>query len=316
MIDIATANNMTDRFGLPAARTVTPISGGVINRSVLIELIDGALWVCRVDVGGRGKLAREAAVYRWLWARAPGLPIASAFHVDSARDIIADEYALLPRLPGSNLGADIEHLPAGLRHPLLQQAGALLRRLHDLADSDRALSDAHHRDQSWREFVNEWFANMLGRCEARLGYAPPWAERARSWLRERMDLVPAAPTRSFLHGDFHFGNLQYTPIPTPRVSGCFDLEWAWSGHAACDLLHLHEAAVRYPDYEEPFLAGYGVPKWPEALIVYRLIHSVSVLGAAVIERPDPLWDLMGWHGAIIDNVLSDRPPFTALLPAR
>ncbi|MEW6682963.1 MAG: aminoglycoside phosphotransferase family protein [Nitrospirota bacterium] len=305
---------MTDRFDLPSPRRVTPVAGGVINRSYLIELDDGALWVCRVDVeGGRGKLAHEAAVYRWLWERAPGLPIATAYHVDPARDIIPHEYALLPRLPGANLGADIEYLPEAVREPLLEQVGALLRRLHELMDADGGLIDLHHRGQPWRVFVNEWFANMLARCEARLGYAPPWAERARAWMEERIELVPEAPSRVFLHGDFHFGNLQYELLLTPRVSGCFDLEWGWSGHAACDLLHLHEAATRYPEYREPLLAGYGVPSWPPELTVYRLIQSISVLGAAVAGGSDPLWDLMGWHGAVIENVLRDRQPFTGLL---
>jgi hypothetical protein len=119
----------------------------------------------------------------------------------------------------------------------------------------------------------------------------------------------------FLHGYFHFGNLQYAVLPRPRISGCFDLEWAWSGHAACDVLHLHEAAIRYPAYEGPLLGGYGIPTWPDALVVYRLVHSISVLGAAAVERPDPLWDLVAWHGTVIDNVLRDRPPFSALLPS-
>lgn len=316
MMDRVTSSRMTARFGLPAARTVAPISGGAINRSFLIELIDGALWVCRVDVGGGGKLAREATVYRWLWTRAPGLPVVTAYHLDTARDIIPDEYALLPRLPGSNLGSDIEHLPEAVRERLPEQVGGLLRRLHALVDTDGDLIDAHHRRQSWRDFVREWFANTLDRCQARIGYPPSWTDRARSWFHERINLVPADPPRVFLHGDFHFGNLQYAALPNPGISGCFDLEWAWSGHAACDLLHLHEAAVRYPDYEAGLLAGYGMPKWPDELLAYRLIHSVSVLGAAAIERPDPLWDLMGWHGAVINNVLRNRAPFTALLPGR
>ncbi|MFZ5876378.1 MAG: phosphotransferase family protein [Nitrospirota bacterium] len=308
---------MTDRFGLPAPRTIVPVAGGVINRSFLFELEDGGRWVCRVDVeGGRGKLTHEGAVYRWLWDRAPGLPIASAYHVDSARDLIADEYALLPRLPGFNLGADIEHLPGAVRDGLLVQVGALLRRLHTLADPGKELIEAHHRGQAWRDYCREWFENVLTRCEARLGYAPAWAERARVWIRERIEMLPASPSRMFLHGDFHFGNLQYDVVPAPSLSGCFDLEWAWSGHAACDLLHLHEAAVRYPAYEGPVLEGYGPSEWPLELIVYRLIQAVGVLGAAAVERPEPLWDLMAWNGAVIENVLRDRAPFTGLLPAK
>ena len=307
---------MAERFGLPGVRRVTAVAGGVINRSFLFELTDGAMWVCRVDVDhGRGKLAREAAAYRWLWQHAPGLPIASAYHVDPARDLIADEYALLPRLSGFNLGADIESLPDAVRAGLLVQVGALLRRLHALTDPDGNLIEAHYRGQPWREYCQVWFDNMLARCETRLGYAPTWAEQARAWMRERITLLPESSSRVFLHGDFHFGNLQYDVLPGPKLSGCFDLEWAWSGHAACDLLHLHEATVRYPHYEAPLLEGYGASAWPRELIVYRLIQAIGVLGAAAVERPEPLWDLMAWHGAVIENVLKDRAPFTGLLRA-
>ncbi|MFZ5861726.1 MAG: phosphotransferase family protein [Nitrospirota bacterium] len=305
---------MTASFGLPKVRSLTPVAGGVINRSFVFELEDGTAWVCRVDMeGGRGKLAHEAAVYRWLWDRAPGLPIANAYHVDPARDLIADEYALLPRLPGFNLGADIERLPDPVRDGLLVQVGALLRRLHTFADPEGALIEAHHRGQVWRDYCQAWFGSLVARCETRLGYAPAWAERARAWMRERVGMLPASPTRVFLHGDFHFGNLQYDVLPTPRLSGCFDLEWAWSGHAACDLLHLHEAAVRYPAYEAPMLDSYGVSDWPTELAVYRLIQAIGVLGAAAVERPEPLWDLMAWHGAVIENVLNDQPPFKGLI---
>jgi aminoglycoside phosphotransferase (APT) family kinase protein len=308
---------MTARFGLPEVRRVNPFSGGAINRSFLLDLEDGAEWVCRVDAeGGRGKLGHEAAVYRWLWARAPGLPFAAAYHVDSARDLIASEYALLPRLPGFNLGADIEHLSDVVRDGLLVQVGALLRRLHAVPDPGSELIEAHHRDQAWRDYCQEWFENLLTRCEARLGYAPGWAERARAWMAERIALLPESPARVFLHGDFHFGNVQYDVVPGPRLSGCFDLEWAWSGHAACDLLHLHEAAVRYPAYEAPLLRGYDASTWPGELVVYRLIQAIGVLGVAAVERPEPLWDLMAWYGAVIENVLTDRAPFTGLLPAK
>ncbi|MEO5657241.1 MAG: aminoglycoside phosphotransferase family protein [Nitrospiria bacterium] len=314
MVELKTAEEMVRRFGLAPPRSVTPLAGGVINRSFLLELRDGGVWVCRVDVEDRGgKLAREAQVYRWLWARAPGLPIATAYHHDPARDLIPYDYALLPRLPGANLGADIEHLPAAVRESLLVQAGSLLRRLHTLADPDAEWFPPDHAGQSWRAFVAIWFEEMLARCEVRLGYEPLWAARARAWMRERGTLVPETPERVFLHGDFHFGNLQYAVRRDVTLSGCFDFEWAWSGHAACDVLHLQEAVARYPAYEAPLWSGYGLTMWPADLPVYRLIHSMSVLGAAMVEKPEPFWDLMAWHSAVIGNVLQDENPFRGLI---
>jgi hypothetical protein len=79
---------------------------------------------------------------------------------------------------------------------------------------------------------------------------------------------------------------------------------------------LHEAAVRYPAYEAPLLRGYDASTWPGELVVYRLIQAIGVLGVAAVERPEPLWDLMAWYGAVIENVLTDRAPFTGLLPAK
>jgi len=316
LIDLTFAKRIVQRFGLANPTSVVPISGGVINQSYLFGLADGTTWVCRVDVEDRGdKLAHEARVYRWLWDRAPGLPIATAYHLDTGRDLLPSPYALLPRLPGSNLGIDIEHLPEHLRATLLLAVGGLLRRLHELTDSAASLVPHEHAHQRWRQFVEVWFDEMLSRCESRLGYVPPWAPRARAWMMERRSLVPEAPRRVFLHGDFHFGNLQYEVAPSPRVSGCFDLEWAWSGHATCDLLHIHEAIVRYPVYGAPFLAGYGLATWPEELSVYRLIHSISVLGVAVVEQPQPLWDLVAWHRQVISNVITDRGAFVGLVPS-
>lgn len=90
-MDIPTAEKMMSQFDLPLLRVIAPLAGGTINRSSLIHLSDEGVWICRVDVeGGRGKLAHEAAVYRWLWARAPGLPIAMGYHlVPGFADLIA-----------------------------------------------------------------------------------------------------------------------------------------------------------------------------------------------------------------------------------
>jgi hypothetical protein len=64
------------------------------------------------------------------------------------------------------------------------------------------------------------------------------------------------------------------------------------------------------------LLGYGLSSWPLDLPLYSLIHSISVLGAAIIEKPEPLWDLMAWHGTVIENVLADRAVFAGLMPGR
>ena len=44
-----------------------------------------------------------------------------------------------------------------------------------------------------------------------------------------------------------------------------------------------------------------------------LIHTISVLGAAIIEKPEPLWDLMVWHGRVIENVLAGVGAFRDLV---
>ncbi len=41
--------------------------------------------------------------------------------------------------------------------------------------------------------------------------------------------------------------------------------------------------------------------------------AISVLGVAIVEKPEPLWELMAWHGRVIENVLADRPTFAGLM---
>jgi Ser/Thr protein kinase RdoA (MazF antagonist) len=169
----------------------------------------------------------------------------------------------------------------------------------------------HPAAESWRIFLFRSFEERLRRHRDALGYPAAWERELAGCFPEWLAEVPDTIAPVFLHGDFHYDNLLFEPAQGRwRISGLFDLEWAWAGEAAFDLLHLEEAFALYPEDEPPFREGYEIPCLPsERLRVYRVLHALRVLHAALSHRPDPLWDLLARHGVILKNLIAGKSPF-------
>ncbi|HET6371390.1 MAG TPA: aminoglycoside phosphotransferase family protein [Nitrospiria bacterium] len=308
---------MAERFSLPpVAEAIGPL-GGIVNRSYLLALEDGSRWICRINANESDspKIVREERIYRWLWERGTDLPIARRYLSDTSRTILPCDYALLPALPGKRVGSSIEEMDRPDRNLLLTDIGRLLRVVHSLPAQGFGDLIGSTSEPNWRTFLSRSFETLLGHYREILGYSPAWeaevSRRFDEWLRE----VPESPAPVFLHGDYHYDNLLFTRDhgEAIRISGLFDLEWAWAGEAGFDLLHLEEAFALYPEDEPHFLEGYGESSLhSERLRVYRLLHILRLLSVGLSFQPEPLWDLVARQEAILKNLLRNKKPFEGL----
>ncbi len=166
---------------------------------------------------------------------------------------------------------------------------------------------------SWREYLADRWETAILRYRKTLGYPASWEDTARVWFGAALPRISDRVPAVFLHGDFHFDNLKFVRSREgPRISGLLDLEWAWGGDAAFDLLHLEEAFSLHPDYAAPFLESYGLHRLPEdRLRVYRLLRSVEILAIGAGWKPEPRWDLIARHEVFVRNLIEDLPPFRA-----
>lgn len=303
-IDLPLAREICRRHRIGRPVWMSESMGGVVNESYLFLMKNGRRWVCRVNVHDRelDKIGREVKTYRWLHQVAPDLPLALDYLPDCSKELLPFDYALLPFLEGRGVGEAIESLPDEKRNILLEEIGRLLRRFHRIRVPffGHRLDDPRlfPKEASWRGYLQERFDRELSRCEKDLGGPPTWKENLTLRFAEGMQALPDTIEPVFLHGDFHYDNLLFVEgkAGTPRISGVFDLEWAWWGDAAADLLHLEEAFFFYPQDRPPFLAGYGETDWPiEPLKVYRTLHSLRVLAVGYEMTPEPNWDLIARH---------------------
>ncbi|TAK04538.1 MAG: aminoglycoside phosphotransferase family protein [Candidatus Manganitrophaceae bacterium] len=304
LIDLPLAREICRRHRIGPPVWVSEPMKGMINQSYLFLLENGRQWVCRVNAHDRDldKIGREAKSYRWLHQVAPDLPLALDYLPDCSKELLPFDYALIPFLKGRGVGEVIESLPIEKRNPLLEEIGRVLRRFHRIRIPffGNRLDDPRifPKEASWRDYLQERFDRALTRCEKDLGSPPTWKERLALRFTEGLQALPDTIEPVFLHGDFHYDNLLFVEGDSGalRISGVFDLEWAWWGDAAADLLHLEEAFFFYPQDRAPFLAGYGEAAWPtERLKVYRTLHSLQVLAVGYETTPEPDWSLIARH---------------------
>ena len=303
-IDLPLAEAICRRHRIGRPVWISEPMKGAINESYLFLMDNGRRWVCRINAHDRelDKIGREAKSYRWLHQVAPDLPLALDYLPDCSKELLPFDYALLPYLEGRGVGEAIESLPAERRTVLLEEIGRLLRRFHRIRfpffgnrlDDPRVFP----KEASWRDYLQARFDRALSRCEKDLGGPPTWKEDLTRRFAERLAALPDPIEPVFLHGDFHYDNLLFVEGDSgaPRISGVFDLEWAWWGDAAADLLHLEEAFFFYPKDRAPFLAGYDLATWPtEPLKVYRTLHSLQVLAVGYETASAPDWSLIARH---------------------
>lgn len=303
-IDLPLAQEICRRHRIGRPVWVSEAMGGAVNESYLFLMDNGRRWVCRINVHDPhlDKIGREAKTYRWLHQVAPDLPLALDYLPDCSKELLPFDYALIPFLEGRGVGEAIESLPKSKRNPLSEEIGRLLRRFHRIRvpffgnrlDDPRVFP----KEASWRDYFRERFDEALSRCEKDLGGPPTWKTALTLRFAEGLQALPERIEPVFLHGDFHYDNLLFKESGSgaPQISGVFDLEWAWWGDAAADLLHLEEAFFFYPQDRAPFLSGYEKADWPtEPLKVYRTLHSLQVLAVGYEMAPEPNWDLIARH---------------------
>ena len=317
-MDLSLARKICRRAAVGNPVWVSEPLRGEVNESFLFLLENGRRWVCRINRHDQevDKIAREAKTYRWLHQVAPDLPLALDYLPDCSKSLLSADYALIPFLEGHGVGEAIESLPSLKRALLMEEIGQLLRRFHRIRvpffgnrlDDPRVFPEA----QSWRGYLKERFEEEVARCQRALGDSPSWGEPLRTSFDEMLSLHPDRCEPVFLHGDFHYDNLLFieNAAGAPKLSGVFDLEWAWWGDPIADLLHLEEAFFFYPQDMPPFLKGYGRPDWPtEALKAYRTLHSLKNLSVGLTWEPEPNWDLVALHQERIRLLALGQNPF-------
>lgn len=127
-----------------------------------------------------------------------GLPVSRAVAFGCWEDAV---YQLLGWVEGTDLCQTLPALPEEEQYRLGVQASRVLRTIHTLP-----LRPGEGKDKEWQQQKILSRLDQYERCELRL----PGDEQPLRFAREQVGLVGQRPP-VWCHGDFHVGNLIYTP---------------------------------------------------------------------------------------------------------
>ncbi len=257
-----------EAWGRPVS-VARPLTGGWTSTMQVLEDADGTRAVLRLmtkepwRTHAEGLIGREATIQRQL-ARTP-VPAPTSLATDPTGDAAGEPAHLMSWLPGALVldRADDD---------LLAALAAMLRTIH----AHDPGPDRPRTYQSWAPPAKR--------------VVPDWARDPALWRAAFAVLDGPAPAYdgTFLHRDFHLGNVLWTG---PRITGVVDwVETSW-GPAGLDVAHCatYLALLHGPEAATRFVAAYGAAD-DEAQRYWDVLDCVGYL-------PDPTKVATPWREA-------------------
>ena len=196
------------------------------------------------------------------------------------------EYLVVNRVDGEH--PDLLKSTSLERERVHRSAGEVLNAIHNLASLryGRFNPDLLGEDSSWVEFTDNFFAESIKRVKRSSElYSRFGRLLEEEYQKGRADIVNfSAP--SFLHADFHLGNLLFK---NGQVSAVLDLDIVTSGDPNWDSGHYcHTFNVDRANGVKSFREGYGQPSDPNKERLYCLMIWTRKIGSQAVQRPEAL----------------------------
>ena len=230
----------------------------------------------------RGYTIRIAVTQKLI---AEGIPVAKIVNY-SEGTFDRPEYLLVERVQGSIL--DLSTISEKEMESSHRSAGEILRRLHLIRTGGygRLNENLVGNNASWAEFTERFFKESLERLKKNRSLWEAYGGHVKDVYTKSRHLLYEAINPSFLHADFHLGNILFN---NRRVSAILDLDIVTSGDPAWDTVHYcrtfniaRKKGVRW------FKRGYGADLPFEVERLYCLIIWTRKIGSQALERPEAL----------------------------
>jgi aminoglycoside phosphotransferase (APT) family kinase protein len=251
------------RFDLGDLLDAAPVQGGLFGQNVFLTSSKGD-YVLRGKPHYPWQLAKERFFSR-LIAEQTAVPAAWPYLIETADEPFGWSYAVMPRLPGLQLGdpAVREALPVPDRLAIARALGEALASLKALTWPHPGHYDPAHDTIAARPFDQRMTAlaeidEYIGRCIRLDTVSPADLAWVRKQIAQDIDCLDAPFTPAFVHHDFKEGNaVVERGAEGWRVTGVFDLMEAYFGHPEEDLARpMLDYLPGRPDLARSFVAGY------------------------------------------------------------
>lgn len=249
------------RAGLPPPSSVRRIPRGEVNAVFDLKLADDRHVILKVQARGpRAEALLQERDASRLLARHLGTSVPEIIDLNSERDILAHNYALLTHVQGVDGDAAWLEYPEADQAAAMTSLGETLARFHSCplpAPADLSALPTGRTPEDWTALQRTWYERAVGE-HARRGYLPPGllTEVRRFW-QERAPLLDQSEALCLLHGDWQLWNVKLRP-PSTNVAGVLDLDQVDIGHPEFDFAAIETGILSTrPRLRDIFYEGYA-----------------------------------------------------------
>lgn len=257
---------------------VSAFGHGEISAVFDVELADGSpgLVIKIYPDTLHWKMQKEILVAGLMRTHRLAAPVSRILFADDSKSLIAFNYVVLDRLPGSSLADHERDLSEQECFAIYAEMGRLLRDIHAIRLESFGYIGAEGVVTPFatnRAYMSSQFDRKLGGFSA-LGGMPDVAARLRDYVARSAALLEGCATPHLCHYDFHPGNvLADRQDGALRLTGLVDLENAIAGDPLMDVAKTLNYSVHGVEARRAgLLAGYGPierPHWQDTVALYE-----------------------------------------------
>jgi len=214
-----------------------------------------------------------------------GIPVSEILEY-SLENNKCPEYLLVRRVEGEHI--NLAKSTISERESVHGSAGEVLRAIHNLNSQGygRLKPDLVGENSSWVEFTDKFFAESIGRVKRSPDLYSSFGGILEEEYRMGRENLIDFSLPSFLHADFHLGNLLFKK---GKVSAVLDLDIVSSGDPNWDSGHYcHTFNIDRVNGIRDFRSGYGESHEEFLERLYCLMVWTRKIGSQSIQRPEAL----------------------------
>lgn len=290
VITDAQLQSALDRFGLGRLVSAEAAQTGLFGRNIFLSTSAGE-YVLRGAPWDPRSYAKEAFFSRLVHERTD-VPAPWPYLIDPSTEIFGWMYAIMPRLPGIDIGnTDVRRtLSAADRLGVASAMGDALARLHALTwphygNYDPETDSITPIETSFAEWtvgrVRDWLARCREASAATTDADVAWVEEVIERARDALEVEPEAPM--FGHTDYKENNTVAERTDDGwRITGVFDLGEGYFGDGEADLSRSMAGYIRGDAaLARAFLDGYRARRnlregFAERFALYMLLDRMII----------------------------------------
>lgn len=230
------------------------------------------------------KIQREAVAFKII--RDHRIPVPDFVLIDESKTISNYDYMITKIISGENIEHSWNKLSKEQRYSLSFQAGTILRKIHSIRSNsfgDLANNSPLPQVTKWSEYLDCKLRFHLDEARDLKLFEDDTIKAIWSNFKSLVSLIDQVTIPSFVHVDFHFGNMLYDG---DSIKSVLDFEWSFWGDPLYDLCQIENLDETWPDSKAAFKEGYGLPEFDSDQILklklYQMIRNIEL--AIVAKR--------------------------------